>query len=130
MGLKPDKITKAGISRTFQNIRTINQSGVAVLLVEQNAAMALAISHRGYVLETGEVILSGASNDLAGKDLVRQAYLGSSQAAEKPHRLCCARSTRLNVAHTYAEARRLFARSPVNFLSNLPLISRVPFDHP
>jgi branched-chain amino acid transport system ATP-binding protein len=38
--------------------------------------MALAISHRGYVLETGEVILNGRSSDLAGNDLVRQAYLG------------------------------------------------------
>ena len=63
-------------SRILENIRAINQSGVTVLLVEQNAAMALAISHRGYVLETGQVILSGASSDLAGNDLVRQAYLG------------------------------------------------------
>jgi branched-chain amino acid transport system ATP-binding protein len=46
------------------------------LLVEQNAAMALAISHRGYVLETGSVILEGKSSDLAGNDRVRQAYLG------------------------------------------------------
>jgi branched-chain amino acid transport system ATP-binding protein len=49
---------------------------VTVLLVEQNAAMALAISHRGYVLETGEIILKGTSSELAGNDLVRQAYLG------------------------------------------------------
>jgi branched-chain amino acid transport system ATP-binding protein len=46
------------------------------LLVEQNAAMALAISHRGYVLETGTVILEGTAGELAGNDLVRQAYLG------------------------------------------------------
>ena len=71
MGLAP-KI----VEQILENIRVINQSGVTVLLVEQNAAMALAISHRGYVLETGEVILSGASRDLAGNDLVRQAYLG------------------------------------------------------
>jgi branched-chain amino acid transport system ATP-binding protein len=45
-------------------------------LVEQNAAMALAISHRGYVLETGQVILEGKASELAGNDLVRQAYLG------------------------------------------------------
>jgi branched-chain amino acid transport system ATP-binding protein len=49
---------------------------VTVLLVEQNAAMALAISHRGYVLETGAVILEGSASELAGNDLVRQAYLG------------------------------------------------------
>ena len=52
------------------------KAGVTVLLVEQNAAMALAISHRGYVLETGVVILEGSASDLAGNDLVRQAYLG------------------------------------------------------
>jgi branched-chain amino acid transport system ATP-binding protein len=71
MGLAP-KI----VEQIFENIQAINRSGVTVLLVEQNAAMALAISHRGYVLETGEVILNGRSSDLAGNDLVRQAYLG------------------------------------------------------
>ena len=71
MGLAP-KI----VEQILENIRTINQSGVTVLLVEQNAAMALAISHRGYVLETGMVILEGAASELAGNDLVRQAYLG------------------------------------------------------
>ena len=71
MGLAP-KI----VEQIFENIQAINRSGVTVLLVEQNAAMALAISHRGYVLETGEVILNGPSSDLVGNDLVRQAYLG------------------------------------------------------
>ncbi len=71
MGLAP-KI----VEQILDNIRAINQAGVTVLLVEQNAAMALAISHRGYVLETGAVILEGKASDLAGNDLVRQAYLG------------------------------------------------------
>ena len=71
MGLAP-KI----VEQIVENIRLINRSGVTVLLVEQNAAMALAISHRGYVLETGSVILEGKSSDLAGNDQVRQAYLG------------------------------------------------------
>ncbi|HEY7556828.1 MAG TPA: ABC transporter ATP-binding protein [Candidatus Binatia bacterium] len=71
MGLAP-KI----VEQILENIRAINQAGVTVLLVEQNAAMALAISHRGYVLETGAVILEGSAVDLAGNDLVRQAYLG------------------------------------------------------
>jgi branched-chain amino acid transport system ATP-binding protein len=71
MGLAP-KI----VEQILETIRTINQAGVTVLLVEQNAAMALAISHRGYVLETGEVILQGTAKELAGNDLVRQAYLG------------------------------------------------------
>ena len=71
MGLAP-KI----VEQILENIRAINKAGVTVLLVEQNAAMALAISHRGYVLETGEVILEGTASELAGNDLVRQAYLG------------------------------------------------------
>jgi branched-chain amino acid transport system ATP-binding protein len=71
MGLAP-KI----VEQILETIRTINKAGVTVLLVEQNAAMALAISHRGYVLETGEIILKGTSSELAGNDLVRQAYLG------------------------------------------------------
>jgi branched-chain amino acid transport system ATP-binding protein len=71
MGLAP-KI----VEQILENIRAINQAGVTVLLVEQNAAMALAISHRGYVLETGTVILEGSASELAGNDLVRQAYLG------------------------------------------------------
>jgi branched-chain amino acid transport system ATP-binding protein len=71
MGLAP-KI----VEQILETIRTINQAGVTVLLVEQNAAMALAISHRGYVLETGEMILQGTAKELAGNDLVRQAYLG------------------------------------------------------
>ena len=71
MGLAP-KI----VEQILETIRTINRAGVTVLLVEQNAAMALAISHRGYVLETGAVILEGTAEELAGNDLVRQAYLG------------------------------------------------------
>ena len=71
MGLAP-KI----VEQILENIRAINKAGVTVLLVEQNAAMALAISHRGYVLETGAVIIEGSASELAGNDLVRQAYLG------------------------------------------------------
>jgi branched-chain amino acid transport system ATP-binding protein len=71
MGLAP-KI----VEQILVNIQAINKAGVTVLLVEQNAAMALAISHRGYVLETGAVILEGRAVELAGNDLVRQAYLG------------------------------------------------------
>lgn len=71
MGLAP-KI----VEQILETISSINKSGVTVLLVEQNAAMALAISDRGYVLETGQVILEGTASELAGNDLVRQAYLG------------------------------------------------------
>jgi branched-chain amino acid transport system ATP-binding protein len=71
MGLAPILV-----EQIFETIRTINREGVTVLLVEQNAAMALAISQRGYVLETGGVILEGTARDLACNDVVRQAYLG------------------------------------------------------
>jgi branched-chain amino acid transport system ATP-binding protein len=71
MGLAPRIV-----EQILENIRAVNEAGVTVLLVEQNAAMALAISHRGYVLETGVVALEGAASELAGNDLVRQAYLG------------------------------------------------------
>jgi branched-chain amino acid transport system ATP-binding protein len=71
MGLAPRVV-----EQILENIRAVNEAGVTVLLVEQNAAMALAISHRGYVLETGVVALEGLTSELAGNDLVRQAYLG------------------------------------------------------
>ena len=71
MGLAPKFV-----EQILEQIRAINRSGVTVLLVEQNAAMALAISHRAYVLETGSIQLEGTAEDLAGSDLVRQAYLG------------------------------------------------------
>ncbi len=71
MGLAPKFV-----EQILERIRAINRAGVTVLLVEQNAAMALAISHRGYVLETGSIQLEGKASDLAGNDLVRQAYLG------------------------------------------------------
>lgn len=71
MGLAPMLV-----EQILETIRSVNRTGVTVLLVEQNAAMALAISHRGYVLETGRMILEGTAGDLAGNDLVRQAYLG------------------------------------------------------
>lgn len=51
--------------------RQINKEGVTVLLAEQNAAMALAICHRGYVLETGKIILEGTAAELSGKELCR-----------------------------------------------------------
>ncbi|HWP58241.1 MAG TPA: ABC transporter ATP-binding protein [Candidatus Acidoferrales bacterium] len=64
------------VERIFETIRTINREGITVLLVEQNAAMALNICERGYVLETGAIALQGAARDLAKDDRVRAAYLG------------------------------------------------------
>jgi branched-chain amino acid transport system ATP-binding protein len=71
MGLAPRIV-----EQILENIKAVNEAGVTVLLVEQNAAMALAISHRGYVLETGTLILEGSARELVGDDRVRQAYLG------------------------------------------------------
>jgi branched-chain amino acid transport system ATP-binding protein len=71
MGLAPILV-----EQIFTIVQTINKDGVTVLLVEQNAAMALAICHRGYVLETGKIILEGTAAELSGNDRVREAYLG------------------------------------------------------
>ena len=60
----------------FETIQAINGLGMTVLLVEQNAHMALQISHRSYVLETGHVMLSGKSSELAQNPAVKKAYLG------------------------------------------------------
>ncbi len=54
----------------------MNKEGLTVFPVEQNAAMALAICHRGYVLETGKIILEGKAVELSGNDRMRQAYFG------------------------------------------------------
>jgi len=60
----------------FQIIGEINAQGTTVLLVEQNALMALNVAQRGYVLQTGKIILSDTANNLAANEQVRQAYLG------------------------------------------------------
>jgi branched-chain amino acid transport system ATP-binding protein len=65
------------VEQMFDTILTLNkQTGLSILLVEQNAALALEISHRAYVLETGSVILSGESKTLADDPRVQAAYLG------------------------------------------------------
>ncbi|HSR99160.1 MAG TPA: ABC transporter ATP-binding protein [Kofleriaceae bacterium] len=60
----------------FKTIRVLSERGVTILLVEQNVAVSLKISHRAYVLETGRVVLSGTGNEVLASDRVRQAYLG------------------------------------------------------
>ena len=64
------------VEQIFDTIADINQQGTTILLVEQNAAMALAIAHRGYVLETGAIALAGTATELADNPEVRRAYLG------------------------------------------------------
>ena len=64
------------IKEIFSIIEDINHEGTTVLLVEQNANMALSIAHRAYVMETGRITLQGAAKDLAASEDVRKAYLG------------------------------------------------------
>jgi branched-chain amino acid transport system ATP-binding protein len=64
------------VKQIFEVIQEINQQGVSILLVEQNAHMALSIADRGYVLETGKVVLSGEVEALVENPLVKEAYLG------------------------------------------------------
>jgi branched-chain amino acid transport system ATP-binding protein len=71
MGLAP-----VLVEQILQTIDDINREGTTILLVEQNAAMALSIAHRAYVLETGAVALSGPASELAENPDVRRAYLG------------------------------------------------------
>ncbi len=64
------------VEEVFEVIKKINNEGTTILLVEQNALGALKVSHYGYVLETGSIVLEGPSNELLENDMVRKAYLG------------------------------------------------------
>ncbi|HYL80181.1 MAG TPA: ABC transporter ATP-binding protein [Candidatus Acidoferrum sp.] len=64
------------VEQTFQTIRELHRQGATILLVEQNARMALSVATRGYVLETGVITLSGTAADLAADPKVKSAYLG------------------------------------------------------
>ena len=68
------------VEQIFQIIREINANGVSVLLVEQNARQALTLADRGYVLETGELVLAGSGQELLADDRIRAAYLGEELA--------------------------------------------------
>ena len=70
MGLSPLYVTEI-----FDIIRSVNESGTTVLLVEQNAKKALSIANRAYVLETGKIVLSGDAHELMNNDSVKKAYL-------------------------------------------------------
>ena len=71
MGLSP-----LLVKEIFSIIKEINQQGTTVLLVEQNARMALQIAHRAYVMETGKIVLSGTGEQLSASDEIKKAYLG------------------------------------------------------
>jgi len=64
------------VESVFKIIKDISSQGVSILLIEQNLAEALAVSSRGYVLETGRIALHGTSEELVNNDAVRTAYLG------------------------------------------------------
>ena len=64
------------VEEMFRVVEEINRAGVTVLLVEQNTAHALSVAHRGFVLESGRVVLAGTGRELLENDRVRQAYLG------------------------------------------------------
>ncbi|MBZ0273101.1 ABC transporter ATP-binding protein [bacterium] len=68
------------VAEIFRIIRMINENGVTILLVEQNANMALSVAHRGYVMEGGRIVLSGTSAELRANEDIREFYLG------RPHK--------------------------------------------
>jgi len=71
MGLAPILVES-----TFETIQSINAEGTTILLVEQNATMALSVADRGYVLQTGEIVLSDSAENLKQNEMVQKAYLG------------------------------------------------------
>jgi branched-chain amino acid transport system ATP-binding protein len=73
MGLAPMLV-----SQIFAIVRDINAEGTTILLVEQNARMALSVAHRGYVIQTGQVVVAGTASDLQSNETVRKAYLGEN----------------------------------------------------
>lgn len=77
MGLSPILVEKI-----FDIIREINAGGTSILLVEQNALMALSIADRGYVLDTGTIAMSGKASDLLHNPMVINAYLGGETISE------------------------------------------------
>ena len=71
MGLSP-----VFVEQVFDIIQTINRQGTTIFMIEQKANMALSIAHRAYVLQTGQVVLSGRARELRQNPMVREAYLG------------------------------------------------------
>ena len=71
MGLAPILV-----EQIFEIIQNLHKAGTTILLVEQNAQAALSVADRGYVLETGKIVLSGDAHELMNNDSVKKAYLG------------------------------------------------------
>jgi branched-chain amino acid transport system ATP-binding protein len=66
------------VQEIFHILKQLNENGTTILLVEQNAQVALSVCHRGYVLQTGEIVLAGTGRELLANEMVRKAYLGES----------------------------------------------------
>jgi ABC-type lipopolysaccharide export system ATPase subunit len=66
------------VETIFETIRKLNQEGTTILLVEQNAAKALQVANRGYVIETGQIVLEDSAANLRKNEAVRKAYLGEA----------------------------------------------------
>ena len=77
MGLAPLMVQKV-----FETVLAVSREGVTILLIEQNAKLALEVSHRGYVMESGEITLSGNARSLLHDPKVRAAYLGEATACD------------------------------------------------
>lgn len=77
MGLSP-----LYVEQVFEIIQAINRQGTTIFMVEQNANMALSIAHRAYVLQTGQVVLSGTAEELRRNPMIREAYLGELEVAQ------------------------------------------------
>ena len=77
MGLSP-----LLVDRQFELIRSVNQEGTTIFMVEQNANMALSIADRGYVLQTGSIVLSDTAENLLNNEMMQEAYLGGGDACE------------------------------------------------
>lgn len=73
MGLAPNFV-----QMIFETVKELNKEGMTILLVEQNANQALKVSDRAYVIETGNIVLSGSAADIRRSDMVRKAYLGTA----------------------------------------------------
>ncbi len=71
------------VQEVFHIIRDINTRGTTILLVEQNAFMALKVAHRGYVMETGKIVLHDLATNLLNNEQVKRAYLGTTKAARR-----------------------------------------------
>ena len=74
MGLSP-----LFVEKIFEIIQDLNRKGITILLVEQNANMALSIAHRGYVLQTGNIVLQDTASNPLNNPLMREAYLGTME---------------------------------------------------